>query len=246
MTRDDMIKHFGDNLESERMKLGFSQTQMAEALDMSLSTYKRLLTGETAKIDFYTLYRLYQLTNTLGINLGDEQNPYMDVFYRLHQLSDSQFRMIRSMVDFELAFSEGLAPDEKESDYITVLVPTGNMADGMVYDSCYTEKVNIAPYRKRYSDLIDIGIRITSNHLHPVYHRGDIILISQRIIRDGDIGIFLDKSTGLAYVRKFYQGNPCRLEPINGYGKTFYVDGNDSSDMDRWIKFGYVVTKMRT
>ena len=71
MTRDDMIKHFGDNLESERMKLGFSQTQMAEALDMSRSTYKRLLTGETAKIDFYTLYRLYQLTNTLGINLGD-------------------------------------------------------------------------------------------------------------------------------------------------------------------------------
>ena len=130
MTRDDMIKHFGDNLESERMKLGFSQTQMAEALDMSLSTYKRLLTGETAKIDFYTLYRLYQLTNTLGINLGDEQNPYMDVFYRLHQLSDSQFRMIRSMVDFELAFSEGLAPDERESDYITVLVPpaTGRMA----------------------------------------------------------------------------------------------------------------------
>ena len=41
MTRDDMIKHFGDNLESERMKLGFSQTQMAEALDMSLSSLSR-------------------------------------------------------------------------------------------------------------------------------------------------------------------------------------------------------------
>ncbi|MBQ0059090.1 MAG: DNA-binding protein, partial [Lachnospiraceae bacterium] len=105
--------------------------------------------------------------------------------------------------------------------------------------------VNIAGYRRKYGNEITCGIRVTSNHLHPVYLKNDILLISKRPIRDGDTGIFLNTETGCVYLRKFYQTSPCRLEPINGYGETFYVDSDSQEDMGKWIKFGYVLTKMR-
>lgn len=246
MNRLELSEHFRINMEKERMNLGLSQAQMAEALDLSLSAYKRILNGETTKIDFYTLYRMYELTHKLGYELCDISDDYVMTFEKIRKLSASQLRLINSIMDFELEFSSGLEKEKDVHDYITVLVPTGNMQDGMVYDASSFEKVNIAPYRKRYGDCIDCGIRITSNHLHPVYHLNDILLISHEPIRDGDTGVFIHKPSGLAYIRKFHHDSPCQLEPLNNYGKTFYVDSLDEEDMDHWIKFGRVITKMRT
>lgn len=246
MTRDEMAMNFGANIEQEREKLGYSQAKMAKALQMSLSSYKRILTGETAKIDIYTVHLLYHLTERLGFEYVGDPDPYLETFQRMRKLSAPQVRMIRSFVDFELAFSETLKNAAHERDYITVLIPTGNMEDGMIYDSCSLEKINVAAYRKRYSDLIDIGIRITSNHLQPVYQQGDTLLICQRAIRDGDTGVFIDNTTGRAYTRKFVLGHPIRLEPICGYGKTILMDNDNPEERKRWIGFGYVVTKIRT
>lgn len=246
MTREEISINFGTNIELERVRLGFSQAKMAKALDMSLSSYKRILTGETSKIDIYTEHQLYQLTNKLGFEFIGDPDPYLAAFHRMRQLSKTQLRTISSFIDFELAFTETMAKGETAEDYITVIVPTGNMADGMIYDSCFTEKLNIASYRKRYGDLIDIGIRITSDHLNPVYQQNDILLVCQRAVRDGDTGIFLDKTTGLIYFRKFFQGHPIRLEPVNGCGKTIQIDCSSREEMNRWISFGYAVTKVRS
>lgn len=246
MTRTDIANNFGLNIEHERFRLGYSQAKMAKALDMSLSSYKRILTGETTRIEMYTVHLLYRLTNKLGFELSEEHDPYLDAFHHMRKLSVPQLRTISSLIDFELAFTEDLLAGEQEADYITVLVPTGSMEDGMIYDSYSTEKINIASYRKRYGDLVDIGMRITSDYLNPAYHRNDVLLICQRPIRDGNTGIFFDKETGLLHVRKFRQGYPIRLEPINGYGKTICIDSNDRSAMDRWTHIGYVVTKMRS
>lgn len=246
MTRNDMANNFGLNIELERFRLGYSQAKMAKALDMSLSSYKRILTGETTRIEIYTVHLLYRLTNRLGFELGDEHDPYLDVFQHMRRLSAPQLRTISSLIDFELAFTEDLLSNEREEDYITVLVPTGSMEDGMIYDSYATEKINIASYRKRYGDLLDIGIRITSDHLNPVYHENDILLVCQQPIRDGNTGIFFDKETGLLYARRFRQGRPLKLEPVNGYGKPIYIDSSNRKEADRWTHIGYVVTKMRS
>ena len=45
MTREEMMDNLGNNLEKERIALHFSQSLMAEALDMSLSSYKRIISG---------------------------------------------------------------------------------------------------------------------------------------------------------------------------------------------------------
>ena len=46
MTREQLIENFANSVEQERIALGYSQAQMAQALDMSLSTYKRIINGE--------------------------------------------------------------------------------------------------------------------------------------------------------------------------------------------------------
>ena len=96
------------------------------------------------------------------------------------------------------------------------------MTDGMIFDSYNVEKLDVSNYRKAFGDALHIGIRITSNHLHPVYNKGDILLISRNPIRDGDTGIFINAQNKRAYIRKLHQKTPCELTPINNYGETFY------------------------
>ena len=60
MTREQLIENFADGVEEERIALGYSRGQMAQALDVSLSTYKRIINGEISKLDFFIFYQLYQ------------------------------------------------------------------------------------------------------------------------------------------------------------------------------------------
>lgn len=242
MTRLEMNKQFADNMEMDRVKLGLTQKQMADKLGMSLSAYKRIITCATDKIDLYVIYRLYKLTGKLAYEYTNITDPYLELKKKIMGLSPCQISYIDALVDFEKSF---MTLNDDYDDYVTVYVPTGNMEDGMVYDSANVEKVNITDLRKKYGSQISCGIRITSNHLQPVYNRGDTILIARHPVRDGDTGIFLNKETGRAYIRKFYQTTPCKLEPVNGYGETFFIDDNNIEEMDKWIKFGCVIAKIR-
>lgn len=242
MTKQELNDQFALHLEQERVSLGLTQKQMADKLELSLSAYKRIINGENDKIELFVLYKLYLLTGKLMYEFTGISDPYLELKKKIMNLSPSQLSYIEGLVDFEKAFADA---NEDFEDYVTVYVPTGNMEDGMVYDSSNVEKVKVSSLKKRYKEQLSCGIRITSNHLHPTYNKGDILLISRRPIRDGDTGIFLNKENGCVYVRKFYQTSPCRLEPVSGYGETFYVDSDDPVEMDKWIKFGCVIAKVR-
>ena len=75
--------------------------------------------------------------------------------------------------------------------------------------------------------------------------RNDILGISKKPPRDGDICILIHKPTGRAFIRKLQQGNPCQLLPINGYGDIITVDPNNHTDMVQWLKFGVVIAVLR-
>ena len=243
MTREEMIERFAINIERERYNLNLSQAAMAQKLDMSLASYKRLITCSTEKIDLYTAYKLYQLTGKLAYEFLDvAHNQELDVKRKIIGLSHSQLSFIDGLIEFEKNFA---ISHKDHEDYVTVYVPTGNMEDGMIYDTSNVEKINVAAYKAKYGNLIHCGLKITSNHLHPAYNKGDVLLICRQSIRDGDTGVFINKNTGCAYVRKFYQTSPCKLEPISNYGETIFVDDKNPADMNRWIKFGYVITKVR-
>lgn len=242
MTNRDIAEIFVKNIEKERVQLGMTQTQMAEKLGLSVSGYKKIVAGETAKIDINIALRMYELTGKLLFELCGLQSFDLSFFRKYLKLSHSQKAFVEGITDFELDFQTKF-PDAEE--YLSVLVPTGNVEDGMTFDSCHIEKVNAAPYFRRFGENLHCGLKITSNHLHPVYHIGDILLICRKPPRDGDTGIFVNKENGCAYIRKFRQGNPCLMEPINGYGVPFRIDIFSEKQMSKWIKYGYVLTKMR-
>lgn len=243
MNRQEITKNFLCSIEQERIKLQLTQPQMAERLGISTSGYKKIIAGETTKIDLYTGYMMYSLTGKPIFELCGDTNPTLTLFQKFKDLTPSQQQFLEGLIDFELEFKS--RNQEALEDYVTLIHPTGNFEDGMIWDSANFSKCNVAAYRERYGSQINCAIEVMSNHLNPVYHMGDILLICKKPPRDGDTGIFINKEDGRAYLRKFRQTSPCRLEPINGYGETFYVDSNDASAINQWIKFGCVLTKIR-
>lgn len=276
MTHFDLHKQFIEGIERERVRLGYTQQQFADKLEMSLSAYKRMINNTTEKIDLYVAYRLYCLTGKMAYEFTKLTSDRLELSKKLKDLSPMQISYIDGLVDFERSFLQEFSRQkdlsrekdagdfgksrngkvgnttynsssqkENPEDYITVLVPTGNMEDGMICDSAHVIKVKMEHYRKRYGNQISCGIMITGNHLHPTYVKGDILLISRKTIRDGDTGIFINRDTGHTYIRKFRQTSPCQLLPVNGMGEAILVDDTDPDDMERWIKFGQVITKVR-
>lgn len=242
LTKQELARNFSLNVEKERIRLGLTQAEMAKKLELSLSGYKKIISGETTKIDTYTAFLMYDLYGKWLFEMIGHPVHIADTLSKMKRLTESQLRFISAIVNMEYDFlTEQDSPDE----YISVIVPTGNMQDGMIFDSANVIKVNAAIYRKRFGDALHFGIKITSSHLHPVYTKGDVILISQNPIRDGDTGIFINKDDGCVYIRKFHQAEPCLLEPINGFGKPFYVNNSNPQEMEKWIKLGYVLCKMK-
>lgn len=246
MTRSQLYENFANNIELERNRLMLTQQKMADALQISLSKYKILITSPLeANIDIYLAHRIQNLTGKTVRELCGDDLPELEMIRHFRELPTHRQDAIRYMIEIEYQLPRDSLPNAEEEDYTTCYVPTGNMEDGMTLDSRDFITVNIAKYREKSRDRIDCAVKITSNHLHPVYLKGDVLLISKRAPRDGDVGIFIYKETRQIYIREFRQTTPCELRPINGLGETIYVDGNNKQDMNRWIKFGTVLTVMR-
>lgn len=246
MTRTQLYENFAKNIELERTRLKFTQQRMADELQISLSKYKILIANPfEANIDIYLAHRIQKLTGKTVRELCEDDLPELEMIRYFRELPKHRQEAIRYLIEIEYQLPPDSMPNANEEDCITCYVPTGNMEDGMVLDSRDLITVNIAEYKKNSREKVDCAVKITSNHLHPVYMKGDVLLISKRAPRDGDIGIFIFKETRQIYIREFKQTDPCELRPINSYGETIYVDGNSRVDMDKWVKFGTVLTVMR-
>lgn len=246
MTRAELYKNFANNIEIERDRLRLTQQKMADALGISLSKYKILITNPyEANIDIYLAHKIQRLTGKSTRELCNDTIPELQMLKFFRELPKHRQEAIKYIIELEHELPRDEMAGADEADYTTCYVPMGNMEDGMVLDSRDFITINVAEYKKNCCEKIDCAVKITSNHLHPVYVKGDILLIRKRAPRDGDIGIFVLKETRQIFIREFKQTNPCELRPINGLGDIFYVDSNNPKDMDRWIKFGTVITTMR-
>lgn len=246
MTRLELYSNFSLNIEIERDRLKLSQQKMADALGISLSKYKILISNPyEANIDIFLAHQIYRVTGKTARELSGDNIPELEMIKYFRELPKHRQDAIKYIIEVEHELPKDASNNEDEEDNTTCYIPTGNMEDGMILDSRDLVSINIAEYKRRCCERIDCAIKITSNHLHPIYMKGDYLLISRRAPRDGDIGIFILKDTRQLFIREFKQTKPCELRPINGYGETIYVDGDSKEDMDKWIKFGTVLTTMR-
>ena len=243
MTNNEITRRFIENLEKERETMGLTQAQMADQLNMSLAAYKYMISGKSAKIPIYVAYQVYQATGKFFFELCGNIVPEMQVLIDYRSLSPERQQAVRTMIAIERELS--MPKDTSDEDLVPLYTITGNMEDGMYYDATNVEYMDVSAYRQFYGNQITCAVKITSNHLHPVYHMGDILLVCQRPPRDGDTGIFVSRKTHRIYIRKFRQTEPGRMEPLTQYGEVITVDSHNKQEMNEWIKFGYVLTKVR-
>ena len=242
LDRSDVKENVGKIIESTRNELGHSQSKMGKLLGLSQSTYFRLINGEVDNTILYAIYKFCKLNNmTLGEVVGDP-SPNTDLNRMFKSLPEFRQRTIRTIIALDSQLNIHEAYDE---DYVDCYVLTNDNRDGMLYDAASYEPVNVAGYRNICPYSIDCAIRITSNHLHPTIHADDILLIHQGPPRNGDTGVFINKNSKKIFFRRFIQGDICRLEPIAPYGETILVDSHNHKDMNQWIKFGFVMTRLR-
>ena len=176
------------------------------------------------------------VSNYKKLIAGQYRRPNLFLAQRLYELTG---KLLFEFFDFDSPKLNAISKFMKLSD------TQRSFIEGIIWDSANVRKVNIAPYRKRYGSQINAGVEVTSNHLTPVYHMGDILLISRRPPRDGDTTIFLNTENGRVYLRRFIQQVPRILQPINGYGESFYIDPYNEDEVKKWVKYGVVLTKMR-
>ena len=194
MTKNVLLDCFVQNLEKERLNLGMTQAEFASKLEISVSTYKNIISRRTDKIDIMIAMQIYKLTGHFLYELFGNDNPEMECLKKFRLLNNRQKAYISGKIDFEL---EMMSHEQDSENMLDVLVLTGNMEDGMVLDSANEERIYCPEYIKKYGERLHCGIRITSNHLNPVYVRNDILGISKKPPRDGDTCILIHKPTGI-------------------------------------------------
>lgn len=242
LKRDKAKENLIHSIEMERYNLGLSRDEMAEKLDLSTWQYKNLVEQNSKFVDFWICYKLYKLTGRPLSDMLFDPDTETEIIRKLYKLNDSQIAFISSVVDFELKMKNNVP---QNNDFVTCMVPVGDLHDGMVWDSCNFEKINVSAYRLKFGDTIDCAVKITSNHITPVYVLGDILLLSLRPPRHGDTAIFINRRTGRAYVRRFLQGTPTILKPLTNFGKTYTFDPENPDELNEWIRYAVVISKIR-
>ncbi|MDE7222940.1 MAG: helix-turn-helix transcriptional regulator, partial [Acetatifactor sp.] len=132
MTRQEIARNFITSMEMERMRCGYTQPQMAERLGLSVSGYKKIIAGETSKIDLYAAYQIYKLSGKFIFELCGEKCAELDAFQGYRSLTASQKAFVNNIIQFEQDFQENNTAAE---EYISVIVPSGAVEDGMIWDS---------------------------------------------------------------------------------------------------------------
>ncbi|MBQ7943462.1 MAG: hypothetical protein IJ326_05295, partial [Lachnospiraceae bacterium] len=83
------------------------------------------------------------------------------------------------------------------------------------------------------------GLLVTENSFMPVYSRGDVVLIEEKVGRNGDTVVIRNLRTNKIYIRKVIVNNGFELHPIHGRGEVFRFGQEQRSE---WFDYGRVVT----
>lgn len=96
MSRNVFIERF----EQQRIKLNLSQKEMAEKLGTSLSSYKRLVSGQTSTKLYDMAIRFYYLTGTSIFGYDSNIDSQHRLLSKMRGMTDDQLYFIESIIDY--------------------------------------------------------------------------------------------------------------------------------------------------
>lgn len=213
---------------------GWSIKQLSEKAELPYESVKKLVSG---KINNPTIYTVIKLSKAFGCGLDLLIENKLSYNLQSELLSERAVTLLTEIANFETYLAEH---NKTHSDnYITTLIPTGIIHDGMLFDSIFTDFVDISAYQEDFGNIIMCGLKIIGENLHPTYLNNDILLIGRdRFPMDGENGIFLIGHK--AYIRTYFSGCPIKLVPINGDNNTITI-----TDINDVHFFGRILTIVR-
>ena len=95
----ERLDNMRTNIERERERLGYTQQQMADAIGMSLSSYRRMLSGELNLRASIVIRNLFFLTGKCCWEFMEESTPVLEVGRKLRRLDKEELKAIEAIVD---------------------------------------------------------------------------------------------------------------------------------------------------
>ncbi len=199
----------------------WSIRQLSDAADIPYESVKKLVGGKISNPSAYTLVKICDaLTCSIDYLLGRSAiNPVYD-----KSLPPRVFNLLTEIAYFESYLSD--YNKANNSERISVLVPTGKVEDGMIFDSIYTDSVDVGRYKRDFGDIILCGYKIIGNNLMPTYYDGDILLVGKdRFPAPSETGIFLIGNK--IYIRQYLPGTQLELASVNNKSKSLFIKNID-------------------
>lgn len=102
LTNNEMLDNFRRNIEIERKKKGYTQQEMADRIEMSLSSYRRMIAGDMNLTASIVIKNLYFETGLCLHELMEVNDPYLNVLKKIRKLSSEQMQFVDYIIDREL------------------------------------------------------------------------------------------------------------------------------------------------
>lgn len=217
------------NVTAEWDSRDWSLMRLSVESTVPYDTLKKLLSG---RIQNPHLCNIAKIAYALNIDINALSGITAHSIQKMTKGHTSN--MVRYLLDFE----ESLAVTKKyeKSKFIPVFLPLSTNQNSQYYcDAIGIENIEVTSYTERFGDRLAYGIKIRTNTYHPVYFQDDILLVAKdRAPVYGETGIFINE--GRLFLRRFIDGSPIRLEPVNSIGSVITL-----KSLHNWHIVGYVL-----
>lgn len=120
-TKKEMLDTFAENLEKERIKLGYTQCDFAKKLGISASSYRNIISRRVDTFSIMLAPKLYELTGRFLYEMFGQRSIEIEVLNKFRKLTDRQKAYITAKIEFEL---EMKAKEEDPANMLDVLLLT--------------------------------------------------------------------------------------------------------------------------
>lgn len=234
MQRAIVKKTFIEALERERALRGWSQQEFATKLDMSVAGYRKMVAGMTETISLYTAIRASDVFQIPIRCLCGIEQVEDRIQKKIMQAPEPVKAKVEYMLEYEEKYRQYQKKHAKES-VVTLYELTGYMEDGMYIDSSSVRKLRI---NDEFGGRATKGLLVTENSFMPVYARGDVILIEEKVGRNGDTVVTKNLRTNRIYIRKVIVNHGFELHPVHGRGEVIQFGQEQRSE---WFDYGRVI-----
>jgi len=196
-------------------------SQLADMTDISEDTIKAIRSGKTKSPGIQMM-----------ISIADALGCTMDGFLHRQSLSDDELYLLRKFRTLNIHGKHMVMLMADSEDHMQKRILPGSTRKVPCISSTHTLSSN-TDYATHATEFIDLPVdyfpsadyclRLTTNMLHPIYIKDDIIAIEKNFPHFGDIAIFLNKD-GIEMIRKYTEkdGTPY-LEAISKCDRSIYL-----------------------